>query len=169
MGQSSLCDEVAQPLSICQSFSHGGGPSILAATQAGPSSHGRGSASGKLSFWPLLSFWFPSHFHWLLSQLYKLPLFSLLFPQLKLCLWENRGKGGKHAKRCGIYLAFLAPRVYVTRHFALPFTLYLPSFAHSWSVLLLSPYMKSSRSFFGLFTFWCIQVCFPFLSVLLKQ
>lgn len=44
-GQSSQCDEVAQPLSVCQSCCHGGGPWILAATQAGLSSHGHGSAS----------------------------------------------------------------------------------------------------------------------------
>lgn len=44
-GQSSQCDEVAQPLSVCQSCCHGGGPWILAATQAGLSSHRHGSAS----------------------------------------------------------------------------------------------------------------------------
>lgn len=52
-----------------------------------------------------------------LSQLYKLPLFSLLFPRLQPRLWEKVGVGGRwggggaggHAKRCGIYLSFLAP------------------------------------------------------------
>lgn len=137
-GQSSQCDEVARPLSVCQSFCHGGGPWILAATQAGLSSHGHGSASGKFSFCPLLSFWSPLLHHQLLSKLYKLPLFSLLFPPLQSGHSEH-GKWGRHAKRCGIFLSFLAP--IANRHKALwPFlhafhTLHL-------SLVLLSPYEK---------------------------
>lgn len=51
----------------------------------------------------------PSLHHQLLSQLYKLPLFSLLFPPLQSWLSEH-GKRGRHAKRCGIFfLSFLAP------------------------------------------------------------
>lgn len=44
--------------------------------------------------------------HQLLSQLYKLPLFSLLFPPLQPWLWEH-GKWGRHAKRCGIFFIVL--------------------------------------------------------------
>lgn len=50
----------------------------------------------------------PSLHHQLLSQLYKLPLFSLLFPPLQPWLSEH-GKRGRYAKRCGIFLSFLAP------------------------------------------------------------
>lgn len=81
-----------------------------------PLQHIRGSASGKLSFSPRL-FRSPSLLHRLLSQLYKLSLFSLLFPHLQLWLSEKGGKEGKHAKRCGIFLSFLAPMA--IRHKAL--------------------------------------------------
>lgn len=88
---------------------------MQAATHSGPSSHGRGSASGKLSlplalhslspvlFGPLLLL------HQLLSQLYKLSLFSLLFSSTPTLALREGGKGGEHAKRCGIYLSLLAP------------------------------------------------------------
>lgn len=67
---------------------------------------------------PPVFFRSPSLLHQLLSQLYKLSLFSLLFPQLQLWLWEKEGgEGGKHAKRCGIFLSFLAPMA--IRHKAL--------------------------------------------------
>lgn len=46
--------------------------------------------------------------HQLLSQLYKLSLFSLLFPQLQTLALREGGERGKHAKRCGIFLSFLA-------------------------------------------------------------
>lgn len=58
---------------------------------------------------PSCLFGSPSLHHQLLSQLYKLPLFSLLFPPLQSWLSEH-GKRGRHAKRCGIFfLSFLAP------------------------------------------------------------
>lgn len=59
---------------------------------------------------PFLSFRSPLLLHQLLSQLYKLPLFSLLFPRLRSGRSEH-GKRGRHAKRCGIFffLSLLAP------------------------------------------------------------
>lgn len=80
---------------------------MLAATQAGLSSHGHGWAAGKLPFCPppgLLGS--PPPRHRLLSQLYKLPLFSLLFPPLQSWLSEH-GKPGRHAKRCGIFFFYI--------------------------------------------------------------
>lgn len=44
-----------------------------------------------------------------LSQLYKLPLFSLLFPRLQVPALGMEVWGRGYAKRCGIYLSFLAP------------------------------------------------------------
>lgn len=186
-GQSSLCDEVAQPLSICQSFCHGGGPWILAATQASPSSHGRSSAPGKFSFFPLLSFRSPSLLHQLLSQLYKLSLFSLLFPQLQHWLseeWMWGGSRGVHAKRCGIFLSFLAP--IAIRHKALcpllhAFFSSLPSllllnassfYATLWkatSSLPSEPAFIILPALPGLLTCLPMYASFFFLSVLLKQ
>lgn len=54
-----------------------------------------------------LSFRSPLLLHQLLSQLYKLPLFSLLFPRLRSGRSEH-GKRGRHAKRCGIFFFFIA-------------------------------------------------------------
>lgn len=126
-GQSSLCDEVARPLSICQSFCHVGGPWILAATQTSPSSYSHGFASGKFSFFPLLSFWSPSLLHKLLSQLYKLFLFSLLFPLPPTLALGKRGKEGSMLRGVGFFHRSWHPWQSVTRHFALSFMLSSPS------------------------------------------
>lgn len=85
------------------------------ATHCSASSHGRRWETFPPSAAALLPFRVPFFFPFapppaFLSQLYKLPLFSLLFPRLQPRLLEEEvGGGGKHAKRCGIYLSFLAP------------------------------------------------------------
>lgn len=143
-GQSSQCDEVAQPLSICQSFCHGGGPWILAATQAGPSSHGCGSASGKVSFFPPLfpSFSVPSApSPAFISTLQAVPFQSIISSNPTPALWR-RGEGGKHAKRCGIFFIVLGTHgdpsqgtlPFPSRFFF--FSLSLPSSTSLWKATL---------------------------------
>lgn len=148
-GQSSPCDEVAQPLSVCQSFCHSLGLWILAATQSSPSSHSRGSASGKLLFLPRLVFsvpffcFFPSFFFYL--NFTSCP-FSVYYFFISNSGSLGREEGGKHAKRCGIFFIILAPMA--IRHKALcPF---LHAFPHAQrSPLKLpssTPHMKSHSS-----------------------
>lgn len=115
-------DEVARPLSICQSLLsrrwslNAGCHSLQPLFTRPPLGNFLSPPLPPSHAPPSVSLFFHSPFApppGFLSQLYKLPLFSLLFPRLQSWLWEKVGAGGwgwgKHAKRCGIYLSFLAP------------------------------------------------------------
>lgn len=125
-GQSAPCDEVAQPLSICQSFCHVGGPWILAAIQTSPSSHSHGFASGKFSFFPLLSFWSPfAPSQAFISTLQAVPFQSIISLPPTLALGK-RGKEGSMLRGVEFFHRSWHPWQSVTRHFALSSLFFSP-------------------------------------------
>lgn len=97
--------------SLYQSVSHSGTPVVLEySLPLKPASLHAAAARqlGSSRSAPSCLFGSPSLHRQLLSQLYKLPPFSLLFPPLQPWLSEH-GKRGRYAKRCGIFLSSLAP------------------------------------------------------------
>lgn len=122
-----MCDEVAQPLSVCQSFCLHGGPSMPPATQVRPPSHRRrGSASGKLSAPP------PSFTGFYLN--FTSCPFSVYYFLTSSSGPRRAGWGERGSMLRGVEFFYRSwhPWRSVTRHFALSASLFFPSPALLW-------------------------------------
>ena len=164
---------------LYQSVSHSVTPVVpeyrLPLRPASPS-HGRGSASGKLSFFFRFPFAPSTGFY---LNFTSCP-FSVYYFLNSNSGSRRRGEGGKHAKRCGIFLSFLAPMA--IRHKALcPFlhAFFFSLSPSTSSTSSMKSHSKSSQQTCFFFLFLVFSLVCPLhassslppslLSVLLKE